>query len=118
MFRVDYTVPSTGREYGAIFLNQENVAHMLVREGWADVREIRASDAENVDVEALYSYKAEAQAAKRGIWSDSASVSAWIFSWSQLEINWRSIRINGGGGVQDIMQLNSHDTILTFFFVS
>ncbi|KAG0060709.1 hypothetical protein BGZ90_003919 [Linnemannia elongata] len=73
MFRVDYTVPSTGREYGAIFLNQENIAHMLVREGWADVREIRASDAENVDVEALYSYKAEAQAAKRGIWADSAS---------------------------------------------
>ncbi|KAG0287631.1 hypothetical protein BGZ96_008470 [Linnemannia gamsii] len=73
MFRVDYTVPSTGREYGAIFLNQENVAHTLVREGWADVREIRASDAENVDVEALYSYKAEAQAAKRGIWADSAS---------------------------------------------
>ncbi|KAG0277464.1 hypothetical protein BGZ95_005896 [Linnemannia exigua] len=73
MFRVDYTVPSTGREYGAIFLNQENIAHMLVREGWADVREIRASDAENVDVEALYSYRAEAQAAKRGIWADSAS---------------------------------------------
>ncbi|KAK3834000.1 MAG: tudor domain-containing protein [Linnemannia gamsii] len=73
MFRVDYTVPSTGREYGAIFLNQENIAHMLVREGWADVREIRASDAENVDVEALYSYKAEAQAAKRGIWADSES---------------------------------------------
>ncbi|KAG0351438.1 hypothetical protein BGZ54_003253, partial [Gamsiella multidivaricata] len=73
MFRVDYTVPSTGREYGALFLNQENVAHMLVREGWADVREIRASDAENVDVEALYSYKAEAQAAKRGIWAENES---------------------------------------------
>ncbi|KAF9183792.1 hypothetical protein BGZ51_003746 [Haplosporangium sp. Z 767] len=73
MFRVDYTVPNSGREYGAIFLNQENVAHTLVREGWADVREIRASDAENVDVEALYSYKAEAQAAKRGIWADNES---------------------------------------------
>ncbi|KAG0258901.1 hypothetical protein BG011_002987 [Mortierella polycephala] len=73
MFRVDYTVPNSGREYGAIFLNQENVAHTLVREGWADVREIRTSDAENVDVEALYSYKAEAQAAKRGIWADNES---------------------------------------------
>ena len=80
MFRVDYTVPSTGREYGAIFLNQENIAHMLVREGWADVREIRSSDAENVDVEALYSYKAEAQAAKRGIWADSSSVSVYSFT--------------------------------------
>ncbi|KAG0320347.1 hypothetical protein BGZ99_004559 [Dissophora globulifera] len=74
MFRVDYTVPSTGREYGAIYMNQENIAHMLVREGWADVREIRASDAENVDVEALYSYKAEAQAAKRGMWADESGV--------------------------------------------
>ncbi|KAF9928343.1 hypothetical protein FBU30_002424 [Linnemannia zychae] len=73
MFRVDYTVPNTGREYGALFLNQENVAHMLVREGWADVREIRSSDAENVDVEALYSYKAEAQAAKRGIWAENST---------------------------------------------
>ncbi|KAF9104700.1 hypothetical protein BGX27_009982 [Mortierella sp. AM989] len=73
MFRVDYTVPSTGREYGALYLNQENIAHMLVREGWADVREVRASEAENVDVEALYSYKAEAQAAKRGIWAEDGS---------------------------------------------
>ncbi|KAF9348004.1 hypothetical protein BGX26_000533 [Mortierella sp. AD094] len=73
MFRVDYTVPSTGREYGTLYLNQENIAHMLVREGWADVREVRASEAENVDVEALYSYKAEAQAAKRGIWAEDGS---------------------------------------------
>lgn len=78
MFRVDYTVPSTGREYGALYLNQENVAHTLVREGWADVREVRASDAENVDVEALYSYKAEAQAAKRGIWADNESVRLFL----------------------------------------
>ncbi|KAF9425874.1 hypothetical protein BGZ76_003048 [Entomortierella beljakovae] len=73
MFRVDYTVPNTTREYGAIFINQENIAHTLVREGWADVREVRASEAGNVDVEALYSYKAEAQAAKRGIWSEGDS---------------------------------------------
>ncbi|KAF9415074.1 hypothetical protein BGZ94_000197 [Podila epigama] len=73
MFRVDYTVPTTGREYGAIYLNQENIAHTLVREGWADVREVRASEAENVDVEALYSYRAEAQAAKRGIWAEDDS---------------------------------------------
>ena len=79
MFRVDYTVPNTGREYGAIYLNQENIAHTLVREGWADVREVRASDAENVDVEALYSYKAEAQAAKRGIWAEDNSVRSIFF---------------------------------------
>ncbi|KAG0353570.1 hypothetical protein BG005_007157 [Podila minutissima] len=73
MFRVDHTIPSTGREYGAIYLNQENLAHTLVREGWADIREIRAAEAGNVDVEALYSYRAEAQAAKRGIWAEDGS---------------------------------------------
>ncbi|KAF9914354.1 hypothetical protein BX616_008467 [Lobosporangium transversale] len=73
MFRVDYTVPSTGREYGSIYLNQENVAFTLVREGWATIREIKPSESENADVEALYSYKAEAEAAKRGIWTDKES---------------------------------------------
>ncbi|KAG0244854.1 hypothetical protein B0O80DRAFT_422479 [Mortierella sp. GBAus27b] len=71
MFRVDHTAPSTGREYGAIFFNQENVAHTLVREGWAEVREVRASEAGNVDVEALFSYQAEAQNAKRGKWQEN-----------------------------------------------
>lgn len=73
-FRVNHQAQS-GREYGTLELNQENVAYMLVREGWANVREVRASDAENVDVEALYSYKAEAEAAKRGIWQENESVS-------------------------------------------
>lgn len=84
MFRVDYTVPSTGREYGAIYLNQENLAHTLVREGWADVREIRAAEAGNVDVEALYSYRAEAQAAKRGMWAEDGSVSSWRCTWVRI----------------------------------
>jgi len=78
-FRVDYSVPTTGREFGALYLNNENVALTLVREGWADVREVRASEAENADVEALFSFKAEAQAAKRGIWQEeSVSTLLWI----------------------------------------
>ncbi|XP_052175599.1 ribonuclease TUDOR 1-like [Diospyros lotus] len=38
-FRVDYTVPSIGREFGSVFLGDKNVAVMVVSEGWAKVRE-------------------------------------------------------------------------------
>lgn len=38
-FRVDYTVPSIGREFGSVFLGNENVAMRVVSEGWAKVRE-------------------------------------------------------------------------------
>ncbi|KAG7951287.1 hypothetical protein I3843_12G000300 [Carya illinoinensis] len=37
--RVDYTVPSIGREFGSVFLGDKNVALMVVSEGWAKVRE-------------------------------------------------------------------------------
>ncbi|KAA8540590.1 hypothetical protein F0562_024491 [Nyssa sinensis] len=38
-FRVDYTVPSIGREFGSVFIGDKNVALMVVSEGWAKVRE-------------------------------------------------------------------------------
>ncbi|XP_077212353.1 ribonuclease TUDOR 1-like [Tasmannia lanceolata] len=38
-FRVDYTVPSIGREFGSVFLGDKNVALLVVAEGWAKVRE-------------------------------------------------------------------------------
>lgn len=36
-FRVDYTVPSIGREFGSVFLGDKNVALLVVSEGWAKV---------------------------------------------------------------------------------
>ncbi|XP_077226647.1 ribonuclease TUDOR 1-like [Tasmannia lanceolata] len=39
IFRVDYTVPSIGREFGSVFLGEKNVALLVVAEGWAKVRE-------------------------------------------------------------------------------
>jgi endonuclease YncB( thermonuclease family) len=71
MFKVDYTVPTTKSEYGSIFLKEDNVAHLVVREGWAEVREARANEAENPELLALLQCKDEAVAAKRGIWSDN-----------------------------------------------
>ncbi|KAG6481964.1 ribonuclease TUDOR 2-like [Zingiber officinale] len=38
-FRVDYIVPSIGREFGTVFLGEKNVAYLVVSEGWAKVRE-------------------------------------------------------------------------------
>ncbi|XP_048333257.1 ribonuclease TUDOR 1 [Ziziphus jujuba] len=38
-FRVEYTVPSIGREFGSVFLGDKNVAILVVSEGWAKVRE-------------------------------------------------------------------------------
>ncbi|KAJ3678211.1 hypothetical protein LUZ60_002014 [Juncus effusus] len=38
-FKVDYTVPSIGREFGTVFLADNNVAKLVVSAGWAKVRE-------------------------------------------------------------------------------
>ncbi|XP_073013136.1 ribonuclease TUDOR 1-like [Typha latifolia] len=38
-FKVDYTVPSIGREFGSVFLGDKNLAYLVVSEGWAKVRE-------------------------------------------------------------------------------
>ncbi|KAJ8752668.1 hypothetical protein K2173_005557 [Erythroxylum novogranatense] len=38
-FRVDYSVPSIGREFGSVFLGDKNVSVLVVSEGWAKVRE-------------------------------------------------------------------------------
>ncbi|THG18112.1 hypothetical protein TEA_001637 [Camellia sinensis var. sinensis] len=38
-FKVDYTVPSIGREFGSIFLSDENVALMVIFKGWVKVGE-------------------------------------------------------------------------------
>ncbi|KAI8016139.1 Ribonuclease TUDOR 1 [Camellia lanceoleosa] len=38
-FKVDYTVPSIGREFGYVFLGDKSVALMVVSDGWVKVRE-------------------------------------------------------------------------------
>ncbi|XP_057970333.1 ribonuclease TUDOR 1-like [Malania oleifera] len=38
-FKVDYSVPSIGREFGSVFLGDKNVASLIVSEGWAKVRD-------------------------------------------------------------------------------
>ncbi|KAL7175297.1 hypothetical protein ACSBR2_028994 [Camellia fascicularis] len=38
-FKVDYTVPSTGQEFGSVFLGDKHVALMVVSDGWVKIRE-------------------------------------------------------------------------------
>ncbi|EEF51666.1 ebna2 binding protein P100, putative [Ricinus communis] len=39
IFKIEYTVPSIGREFGSVFLGDHNVAKLILSEGWAKVRE-------------------------------------------------------------------------------
>ncbi|XP_073353655.1 ribonuclease TUDOR 1 [Aegilops tauschii subsp. strangulata] len=38
-FRVDYTAPNIGREFGTVYLGDKNVAYLVVAAGWARVKE-------------------------------------------------------------------------------
>ncbi|CAD6244420.1 unnamed protein product [Miscanthus lutarioriparius] len=38
-FRVDYTAPNIGREFGTVYLGDKNVAYSVVSSGWARVKE-------------------------------------------------------------------------------
>jgi staphylococcal nuclease domain-containing protein 1 len=73
-FRVDYTIPNSGREFGTVFFGNENVANlaqMVVREGWAKVREDgrkNKEDSRGEDIDTLDALEAEAKSAGKGIW--------------------------------------------------
>jgi hypothetical protein len=36
-FRVDYTAPNIGREFGTVYLGDKNVAYSVISAGWARV---------------------------------------------------------------------------------
>lgn len=36
-FKIDYAVPSIGREFGSVFIDDQNVGTLVVSEGWAKV---------------------------------------------------------------------------------
>ncbi|CAG8450919.1 5228_t:CDS:10 [Acaulospora colombiana] len=75
-FRVDYTIPNSGREYGTVYLGSENLAHLVVKEGWAKVREEnRKNKEEDRDYDDLISFEQAAQSAVKGIWQDKEKYS-------------------------------------------
>lgn len=76
-FVSDYTIPTTQREYGSIFLaNGDNVAELGVKAGWLKVREGGKTTREDQEeaLEKLEQLQREAQDAKLGMWDDSVKV--------------------------------------------
>ncbi|CAI2177546.1 18398_t:CDS:10 [Funneliformis geosporum] len=71
IFRVEYTIPNSGREYGTVFLDSENVAHMVVKEGWAKLREDgRKNKEDDKDFEVFAALESAAQSAGKGVWEN------------------------------------------------
>ncbi|KAM0934780.1 putative micrococcal nuclease [Dioscorea sansibarensis] len=75
-FRVDYTVPSIGRDFGSVFLGDKNVATLVVSEGWARVREQGQQKGETSPFLSDLQH-AEEQAKQQGVgrWSKAAGAS-------------------------------------------
>ncbi|KAI8382321.1 hypothetical protein BD560DRAFT_346615 [Blakeslea trispora] len=71
-FVSDYTVPTTQREYGSIYLsNGDNVAELGVKAGFLKVREGRTTRQDQEEqLEKLQQLQQEAEDAKVGMWSD------------------------------------------------
>jgi staphylococcal nuclease domain-containing protein 1 len=73
LFRVDYSIPTTGREYGTVLVGNENInaTQMVVKEGWAKVREDGRKNKEESrgeEIEKLLSLETEARSAGKGVW--------------------------------------------------
>lgn len=73
-FVVDYKVPTSGREYGTVFLAredepEENVTEEIVREGLASVRKEGKAD-----LSRLVELEEQAKSAGRGKWGTENEV--------------------------------------------
>lgn len=78
-FVSDYTVPTTQREYGSLYLpNGDNVAELGVKAGWLKVREGGKTTREDQEeiMDKLELLQSEAQAAGLGMWDPSEKVNA------------------------------------------
>ncbi|GAB4848598.1 Translin-1 [Ancistrocladus abbreviatus] len=69
-FKVDYTVPSIGREFGTVYLGNANVGHLVLSHGWAKVREQGQQRSEGNDtLSQLLQYEEQAKQQGLGRWS-------------------------------------------------
>ncbi|RUP51372.1 tudor domain-containing protein [Jimgerdemannia flammicorona] len=109
-FKPEYTI--SNREYGSIFINNENVAQLCVKEGWLKVRETRrdASEETVAEVEALKKIEAEAVAAKKGVWTENKEeVGAGVFGREarlRMRLGIRTVNYTWSGDAREF--LNTH----------
>ncbi|ONK78188.1 uncharacterized protein A4U43_C02F15460 [Asparagus officinalis] len=85
-FKVDYTVPSIGREFGSVFLGEQNVAKLVVEEGWVKVREQGQQKAEvSPFLSELQALEEQAKQKGLGRWSKASKVSS-VMLWNEVRI--------------------------------
>lgn len=71
-FRVEYVVSSIGREFGTIYVGDENVSLASVSHGWARVRPSQGGDAA-ANYDELVDAEREAQTREAGLWTKDAT---------------------------------------------
>ncbi|KAM3268886.1 ribonuclease TUDOR 1 [Capsicum chacoense] len=74
-FKVEYTVPSIGREYGTVFLGDKNVSMLVVSAGWAKVREQGQQKDANPYLKPLQDAEEQAKQQGLGRWSRTPGAS-------------------------------------------
>ncbi|KAF3629235.1 hypothetical protein FXO38_06792 [Capsicum annuum] len=74
-FKVEYTVPSIGREYGTVFLGDKNVSMLVVSAGWAKVREQGQQKDANPYLKPLQDAEEQAKQQGLGRWSRAPGAS-------------------------------------------
>ncbi|KAF3629234.1 hypothetical protein FXO38_06793 [Capsicum annuum] len=74
-FKVEYTVPSIGREYGTVFLGDKNVSMLVVSAGWAKVREQGQQKDANPYLKPLQDAEEQAKQQGLGRWSRTLGAS-------------------------------------------
>eukprot|EP00742_Colponemidia_sp_Colp-10_P003374 GILJ01003593.1.p1 GENE.GILJ01003593.1~~GILJ01003593.1.p1 ORF type:complete len:893 (-),score=162.87 GILJ01003593.1:168-2846(-) len=73
-FRVDYVIAP--REYGSVYLGEENVACSIVAEGLAKVKQGRSGQGQSPAYEELVRLEQLAQQDNKGVWNKDPGVSA------------------------------------------
>ncbi|XP_047316902.1 ribonuclease TUDOR 1 [Impatiens glandulifera] len=69
-FKVDYSVPSIGRDFASVFIGDKNVASAVVAEGWASVKEQRGQTKEGSPfLPELQRLEEQAKQQGLGIWT-------------------------------------------------
>ncbi|CAH2073709.1 unnamed protein product, partial [Thlaspi arvense] len=70
-FKVDYKVEAIGREFGSVFLGHENLAKLVVQNGWAKVREPGRQNQDKVSpyIAELHQLEEQAKQEGFGLWS-------------------------------------------------
>lgn len=68
------------RDYGNVFVGEENITHLLLKSGFASLKELPTGAKPSIEREGLMVIEAEAKAAGAGMWAKGADISKHIRS--------------------------------------